>query len=151
MEILNIGPLEIVLIFLVMLIFLGPRQVTELAQKIGRSVRKMTQSEIWTTIWQTSRDIRRLPKTIVEETGLEDSIEEIRDTSRQMSEDLKDVNRDLSQEMDTPQKELADTSSEIRMANHEMLPHPEEQPPVQVLRKKSKSTEETNSSSNSET
>jgi Sec-independent protein translocase protein TatA len=79
----------------VMIIFLGPDQIVELAAKLGRAIRKITHSEIWMSIWQTSREIRNIPKTLADETGLEESINDIKGTANELKKDLGEAQNEI--------------------------------------------------------
>ena len=72
MEILGVGPLEIVFILIIALIVLGPRDMAKSGRTIGRALRKIVTSSSWQAVQQTSREIRNLPNKLIREAGLED-------------------------------------------------------------------------------
>jgi Sec-independent protein translocase protein TatA len=82
MEILGIGPLEFVLIFILALVLLGPKDMVSSARKFAQWIRKITQSDFWQDAVDTSREIRQFPTKIMKEAGLD--------------EELRKINRDLS-------------------------------------------------------
>jgi len=82
MEFLGIGPLEFVLIFVLALVLLGPKDMVSSARKFAQWIRKITQSSYWQEAVDTSREIRQLPSKIMKEAGLD--------------EELRRINRDLS-------------------------------------------------------
>ena len=88
MEILNIGPLELIIILALMFIVLGPKDMVKTAQSIGRWVRSVTHSEMWREVWGISQDIRELPKKLMEETGLEEALTDVKQTTQEMSNEL---------------------------------------------------------------
>lgn len=92
MEIFGIGPLELVLIFLIMLVVLGPRQMITGARKLADWIRNLRQSDLF----KTSKEIAEMPKQIMKETGLEDEINQIRDAS------TRTVNDTIRQTLYTP-------------------------------------------------
>jgi Sec-independent protein translocase protein TatA len=92
MEIFGIGPLEFLLIILIMLLLLGPKEMLQTARKIGQFVRQLVKSPIWGEVMETSREIRDLPNKLVEDTGLGDDIAQIK---KDTSAALKDVNVDI--------------------------------------------------------
>lgn len=96
MRIFNFGLPELLLILVVMIVFLGPERMVEAASKLGKAVYRITHSEVWASIWQTSREIRQMPKTIVEETGLQDSLDEINATGVELQKDMDGVQTDLN-------------------------------------------------------
>ncbi|HSO27434.1 MAG TPA: twin-arginine translocase TatA/TatE family subunit, partial [Anaerolineales bacterium] len=88
MDILGIGPLELLMIFLIALIVLGPNDMVKAGRTLGRTMRKIVTSPIWRSVQDTSRQIRNLPNQMMREAGLEEMKE---------LEELKKVNRELNQ------------------------------------------------------
>jgi Sec-independent protein translocase protein TatA len=83
MEIFGIGPLELVLIFIIIMVVLGPNEMVKGARKLAEWIRKIRQSDLW----KTSKEISELPKQVMKETGLQDEIRQLQDvSSRTMSE-----------------------------------------------------------------
>jgi Sec-independent protein translocase protein TatA len=72
MEILGIGPLEILLILVLILIIFGPKEVDKAGKTIGKSLNQFIHSDIWKTINRTSQEIKNLPDRLMREAGLED-------------------------------------------------------------------------------
>lgn len=77
MEIFGIGPLELVLIFLIMLIVLGPKEMIRGARKLADWIRRLRKSDLF----KTSKEIVEMPKQIMKDTGLQEEIDQIRDIS----------------------------------------------------------------------
>jgi Sec-independent protein translocase protein TatA len=82
MEILGIGPLEFLLIIVIMLLVLGPKEMVATAGKIGRFIRQVVRSPIWGTVMQTSKEVRDLPNRIIREAGLEQEIAQIKEVAK---------------------------------------------------------------------
>ncbi len=82
MEILGIGPLELVFILLIALIVLGPNDMVKAGRTIGRYLRKIVTSPTWRTVQQTSRDLRYLPNRLMREAGLEDLKDQLPDAGQ---------------------------------------------------------------------
>jgi sec-independent protein translocase protein TatB len=72
MEFLGIGPLELLIILMIALLLLGPRDMAKAGRNLGRFLRKVVTSPQWRTITQTSREIRNIPTRLIREAGLED-------------------------------------------------------------------------------
>ncbi len=85
MEFLGIGPLELVLIFVITLIVLGPQQMVSTGRTLGKFVRDMRDSPAWREFQKTSRQIMQLPDELVRQT------------------DLKDLGKELTAQMNPPQ------------------------------------------------
>jgi Sec-independent protein translocase protein TatA len=86
MEFLGVGPLELLLVFVLALILLGPREMVNTARKAAVAIRKVTQSDFWKDAVDSSREFRQLPTQIMKETGLD--------------EELRKINSDLSRNQD---------------------------------------------------
>ena len=95
MKIFNFGIQELFVLLVLMIIVLGPERMLDAARNLGRTIYKITHSEVWASIWQTSREIRQMPKSIVEETGLQESMDEINATNTELQNDMRDVQGDL--------------------------------------------------------
>lgn len=77
MEVFGIGPLELLFIFIIILVVLGPNEMVSSAKKLAGWIRKLRESELF----KTSKEIAEMPKKIMKETGLEDELSQIRDLS----------------------------------------------------------------------
>jgi len=77
MEILGIGPLEVLFILVIALIIFGPKDIVKAGQQTGKFLRKIIKSPGWQTVQNTSRDLRNLPNKLIREAGLEEVQEEI--------------------------------------------------------------------------
>jgi len=72
MEILNLGIPELLFILIVMLIVWGPKEMANNARKTARFVRKLTQSDTWRMVRDTTNELRDLPNQLVREAALEE-------------------------------------------------------------------------------
>lgn len=99
MEILGIGPLEILFILLIALIILGPGDMVKAGLTLGRFLRKIITSPEWRTIQKASRELRYLPNRLMREASLEDlskDLPEINKIGGQLNNELKKMELDLS-------------------------------------------------------
>jgi len=71
MEILGIGPTELVFIILIAIIVLGPKEMEKTGRTIGRWLNKLVNSEGWKTVQDTSRTLRNLPNKLMRDANLE--------------------------------------------------------------------------------
>lgn len=78
MEIFGIGPLELILIVVVALVVLGPKDMIATSQKAAIWLRKLRNSEIWTT----TKEVMDIPKQVMKETGLDKEIRELQSLSQ---------------------------------------------------------------------
>ncbi len=108
MQIFNVGPVELILILLIMFILLGPEGMLKTARQIGTWIRELVRSPIWRDITGYSRDIRELPTKIIRETGLDEDLEEIKKSTQQVNEELTRSVADANKEL---QESLKETGS----------------------------------------
>ena len=105
MEILNIGPLELIIILALMFILLGPKEMVLTAHRIGAWVRSFLRSPMWREIWGISQDIRELPKKIVSESGLEETMEELKQTTQEATDEINKELKEVSEAARVPEAE----------------------------------------------
>ncbi len=91
MEILNIGIPELIFIFLIMLIFLGPEGFSQTARGLARLIRKLIHSPIWNDVVKTQREIQELPTRLVREAGIEDIQHEVTRLSQQTRSEIHSI------------------------------------------------------------
>lgn len=103
MEILNVGPLEVIIIILLMFVLLGPKDMIITARKMGLAIRRFVRSPIWREIMGYSQEIRELPQKLMEETGLEETLEDVRKTTEEAASE---INASL--------KETAEAANEVK-------------------------------------
>lgn len=74
MKFLNIGTLEFVFILLLILVVLGPRKAVKTAGELGNLIKKVTGSQFWKDLVNTSEEIRDLPRKMMDEAELQETI-----------------------------------------------------------------------------
>lgn len=82
MEILGIGPFEALLIVLIALIAVGPRDIGKAARSLGRFLNRLYRSEAWHNLTQASRNLRSLPNRLAREAAL-DELDQVRQDIRE--------------------------------------------------------------------
>lgn len=98
MEIFNIGPLELVFILLLALIVLGPDEMIKTGRSIARGIRKFIRSPLWKSLLNTSQEIRELPRKLIREAGIEESMEEFSQLKRSPLEEPRIIPPKTSEE-----------------------------------------------------
>lgn len=88
MQLLGIGPLELLLIAVIAVIVLGPKGMVSGAREAGKVIRKIIRSPIWHEIVDTSREIREFPQKLAREAGIEKDLEDLRRSTRGIPEEL---------------------------------------------------------------
>ena len=108
MEIFGIGPLELIFIFLIALIVLGPSDMVKAGRTIGKFLRQLVTSPTWRTFTNASKELRHLPNKLIRDAGLEEDIKEINQAVKQASppglgSDINQWQKDLSPWTTPPQ------------------------------------------------
>jgi sec-independent protein translocase protein TatB len=105
MDILGVGPLELLFILLIALIVLGPKDMVKSGKTIGLFLRKIVTSSSWQSVQQTSHEIRNLPTKLIREAGLEDINDQLPNTSDIRSESNFE---DLDKDENTAQEDISE-------------------------------------------
>ena len=90
MKFLNVGILELLFILLLALIVLGPRKAIQAAGEVGRWIKQIVSSDFWREIVTTSREIKELPKKLMDEAELQKTIEELDRSTAEVNAALKE-------------------------------------------------------------
>jgi len=104
MDILGIGPLELLFIFLIALIILGPKDMVKAGRSIGTFLRKVVTHPTWKTVQRASKEIRVLPNRLMREAGIDDLENPLNDIKKltqdpeleKLDNDLKSWQEDIS-------------------------------------------------------
>lgn len=128
MEILGIGPMELLLIVVIALIVLGPKDMVKTGQRLGRMLRIIIRSPAWSAMMNTSRELRNLPTRMVREAGLEEDVAELNKMREQLK--VNTIPEEVMRELDL-QEEVARLKAEtsISMDDTSGNKQPAESPP----------------------
>lgn len=94
MDILGIGPLEIIFIILIAIIIFGPKDLVNAGRSLGKLLRQLIKSPTWKAIQDTSRELRNIPTRLVREAGLDEDMKDIQ-TILPKKSDLNSLNLHL--------------------------------------------------------
>ena len=139
MELFNIGPVEFLLILIVMFLLLGPDGMIRTARQIGSWIRVIVRSPMWKDVMGYSQEIRELPQKIVRETGLDEDLAEIKKTTQAATDEVKQSMQDANQEVKKSLDEVGSVKVDVVVAqpspqsqqdNHQ--PAPEKQPGSEI-------------------
>lgn len=104
MEILGVGWQELIFIFLIALIVLGPKDMQKAGKTIGRWLNQLVRSDGWKALQQTSRELRKLPTTLMREANV----------------DLQETEQAIRRGLDVNPKRAASTSDWRRAPSDEL-------------------------------
>ncbi|NWF63560.1 MAG: twin-arginine translocase TatA/TatE family subunit [Chloroflexi bacterium] len=84
MEILGIGLPELVFIFIIALLILGPKDMQKAGKTVGRWLNRLINSDAWKVVRRSSLELRNLPTNLMREANLDmqKTDEEIRNSLR---------------------------------------------------------------------
>ncbi len=91
MDLLGIGPLELIMIFVIILLVLGPNEMVKAGRTMGTFIRKVMTSDGWKAIQTATKEIRRLPTTLAREAALEEFTEQ----QAHLEKDLNSIKQDM--------------------------------------------------------
>ncbi len=109
MEILGIGPSELLFIVLIAIIVLGPKDMQKAGRTIGKWLRSIVTSDGWKLFQQTSREIQTLPNRLMREAAIEE---------------LKEVQKDLRQPIEPPAAPVSVKSEGSAISGPDTSPEP---------------------------
>lgn len=89
MEFLGVGPLELVLVIILALVFVGPRDMAKVGRDAGRFLNRMYRSPTWRTMNEASRELRNLPNRLAREAELDTLQRDLDQISRGVQDDVK--------------------------------------------------------------
>jgi sec-independent protein translocase protein TatB len=90
MNFLGIGPLELILVFIIILLILGPNEMVKTGKTIGKIIRKISRSDEWKGLNRITREIRTLPNRLAREAELEELKEDLDKQISPIATGLKD-------------------------------------------------------------
>lgn len=82
MDILGVGPLELIFILIIALVVLGPSDMVKAGRTIGKFLRMVVTSSTWRAVSRTSDELRTLPNKLIRDAGLEEDFKEIQDATK---------------------------------------------------------------------
>lgn len=131
MDILGIGPLELIFILIIALIILGPKDMVKAGKTIGKLLRQVVTSPTWRAITRTSSELRTLPNKLIRDAGLEDDFRKIQDATREaipsdLTSDLEQWQQDLDPWTTPPQEDKESGDSETSDENSTSPPEKSE-------------------------
>ena len=74
MEILGIGPMELMFIAVIALILMGPKEMAKAGKTIGAWLNDFVRSDTWMVLKETSKTVRDLPTQLMREANFEESL-----------------------------------------------------------------------------
>jgi Sec-independent protein translocase protein TatA len=98
MDILGIGPLELLFLFIIVLIVLGPRDMMQTGQQIGKFLGDLMRSDFWKALQTAQREMRTLPNRLARESGIDDLNRQLDEEGKRIADIGGEISRKLSRE-----------------------------------------------------
>jgi len=117
MDILGIGPLELIFILIILLLVVKPDDFSNIARSAGKFLNKMYRSDEWHTITRASRDLRNLPNKLAREAQLEelhDLKKELDETRQDIEATVKEVKDGISSSQNQIEKEIQNAQNKTK-------------------------------------
>ncbi len=112
MEILGIGPMEMLLILVIALIVMGPNDMVKTGRTVGKFLRQVVKSPIWQAVQQTSRDLRYLPNKLMREAGMEEEVEQLKEIGKNVNA-MGSMQTSLHDEISKVNQEIRQTGNDL--------------------------------------
>jgi Sec-independent protein translocase protein TatA len=97
MDFLGVGPLELIFVFIIIILVIGPKDLGKTARTLGRFLNRVYKSEEWKALTQASRTLRTLPNRLAREAELEE-LNEIKESIEGTAQELKQTQQEFSRE-----------------------------------------------------
>jgi len=122
MDILGVGPLELIFVLIIALIVLGPTDMVKAGRTIGKFLRQIVTSPTWHAVTKTSSELRNLPTKLIRDAGLEEDFKDIQDAAKKAipssaNQDLSKWQEDIDSWTNPPTigtQPIDDTSQDIK-------------------------------------
>jgi sec-independent protein translocase protein TatB len=88
MDFLGVGPLELILVIILALVVIGPRDLAKLGRDAGRFLNRLYRSPAWRTMNEASRELRNLPNRLAREADLDTLKRELEQAGQTLKDDL---------------------------------------------------------------
>ncbi len=98
MDFLGIGPLELVAIFLIIFLVMGPSDIVKMGSTLGKTLRNIRKSEMWTAMQRAQKELRSLPDTLAKQVNLDD---------------MQELKKEIEGELAAQKKEIQDMDREF--------------------------------------
>ncbi len=116
MDILGIGPLELLFILLIALIVVGPKDLAKVGRTMGRTLNRIYRSDSWRVLNEASQTIRTLPNRLAREAALEDldAVKEDMDKTREeLESEARKFDQSLQAWTQSPKKEAEKPADQV--------------------------------------
>ena len=122
----GLGIPELILVFVLALILLGPQDMVKTARTLGRAISHFVKSPLWRQFLDTTRTLSELPTQIVREAGLEEDMQNLKKAGRDLRVEFKEAARPVTEELNATGQILSAERKAALAAAKEALPAAQE-------------------------
>jgi sec-independent protein translocase protein TatB len=99
MEFLGVGPTELMLIIILALVLVGPRDLAKFGREAGRFLNQLYHSQTWRTMNEASREIRDLPTRLAREAELDTVKRDLEQAGKSLQDSVNAASKGLENDM----------------------------------------------------
>eukprot|EP01156_Anaeramoeba_ignava_P007549 Anaeramoba_ignava/a352613_3.p1 GENE.a352613_3~~a352613_3.p1 ORF type:complete len:129 (-),score=28.49 a352613_3:16-402(-) len=111
----GIGFSELIVIFILVIVLIGPERSKETAQKLGKALGKILRSQWWSDFQLIQKNIRDLPNTLIR-------MAEIEELQNDLKQSLDSIQNNINAETQEISAELNKLNSQIHETNTILSP-----------------------------
>jgi len=106
MKIFNVGALELVFIFLLAFLVLGPKKAVATAGDVGRWIKKLVSSKFWRDLVSTSKQIQELPQKMMDDAEIQNTLKDLEHSANEIKSSIKETGKIKVVESDETEKTI---------------------------------------------
>ena len=108
MELFGIGPLELLFIFIIILLVIGPKDIEKTSRNLGKMINRVNRSPNFQVVRRASEELRNLPARLAREAQLDElkELTDLSDVKKELQETANTIGN-LNRPFDAWTKELA--------------------------------------------
>jgi sec-independent protein translocase protein TatB len=99
MEFLGVGPTELILVIILALVLVGPRDMAKFGRDAGRFLNKLYHSPTWRTMNDASREIRNLPTRLAREAELDTVKRDLEQAGKSLQDSVNAASKGLEKDV----------------------------------------------------
>lgn len=125
MDFLGVGPLELILIIVLALVLIGPRDMARFGRDAGRFLNRLYRSPAWRTMNEASRELRNLPTRLAREAELDTLQRDLEQAGQGLKEDVQSASEGMAAWMPpTPAAPAQPPAASAELPRPEKAPDP---------------------------
>jgi sec-independent protein translocase protein TatB len=124
MDFLGVGPLELILIIVLALVLIGPRDMARFGRDAGRFLNRLYRSPAWRTMNEASRELRNLPTRLAREAELDTLQRDLEQAGQGLKQDVQSASEGMAAWMPPPPAASGQPPASAELPKPEPAPGP---------------------------